>query len=301
VTADLDLRLLRALVVLVEQQGFTAAAAVMGVSQPALSQAIRRLEAAVAVQLVDRQARGPGAGVTLTPAGVALHADALAILAAADHALARVRRIGATRRLVVGFGTSAPRSLIGVVVQEGEAGGGAEVVLEHVPWGDEDARLADGHVDLLVAQLPPGATPPHWSVVVLGERQRVAVVRADHPLAGRRTIRLAELAQDTVIDAASDRSFWIVSPRPDGVEPVVVGPPASTVEEMLALVAAGRGIAFTSATVAENSGGTELAFLPVEDLSPVSVAIVRRAEDRRPAVLDLMTRLQRAWPPLSAR
>lgn len=291
---DLDLRLLRAFVVLVAEQGFTAAAGVMGVSQPALSQAVRRLEDLVGVGLVDRHGRTPGSGVRLTPAGHAFHADAVAVLAAADRAVARARRVAARPRVVVGFGTSAPRALTGLAVQQGEAAD-LEVVLEHVPWGSEHQRLAAGEVDVLVAQLSAESAAPEWATVVLGRRALVAVFPADHPLAGRSALTLADLDDEPVVDAASDRDFWIASPRPDGREPVVVGPPARTVEEMLAQVAAGRGMAFTSTTVAENAGGTGLAFVPMTDMPPVVVAVVRRRDDDRPHVVDLVERIRAAW------
>ncbi|PZE73451.1 hypothetical protein DEI82_13935 [Curtobacterium sp. MCBD17_019] len=294
VPVDLDLRLLRAFVVLVAEQGFTAAAAVTGVSQPALSQAIRRLEDVLGVELVDRRGRTPGSGVRLTPAGHAFHVDAVAVLAAAERAVARARRVAARPRVVVGFGTSAPRALTGLAVREGEAAD-VEVVLEHVPWGSEHQRLAAGEVDVLVAQLSPGFAEADWVATVLGTRDLVAVFRADHPLAGRTALALADLDDEPIVDAASDRDFWIAAARPDGRAPVVVGPPARTVEEMLAQVAAGRGMAFTSTTVAENAGGTGLAFVRMVGLPAVTVAMVRRRDDDRAHVLDLVERVRRSW------
>jgi DNA-binding transcriptional LysR family regulator len=288
---DPDLRLLRMFVVLVARGGFTRAAPALGVTQPALSQSIRRLETLLGVVLVDRSQGARNGGVHLTPAGLVFHREALGVLAAAERAIAQTRRAALARRVVVGFTTSAPRDMIGAVVAAGDAGG-IEVVLEHVAWGAERERLADGEIDLLVAQLPRIDIEPAWTVIGLDERPRVVAVRHDHRLAASASVSLDDLAEEPVVDAASDRDYWLAVPRPDGSVPVVVGPPARNAEEMLAQVVAGRGLAFTSSSVAENSGSSGVAFVPVRDLSPVVVALVHRSEETDAAVLDLVDRVR---------
>jgi DNA-binding transcriptional LysR family regulator len=62
---DVDLRLVRYFLVMAEELHFTAAARRLYVSQPALSNQIRRLETQLGAQLFDRSPRG----VTLTAAG----------------------------------------------------------------------------------------------------------------------------------------------------------------------------------------------------------------------------------------
>lgn len=74
--------------------------------QPPLSQQIRILERELDVQLFRRLPRG----VALTAAGVAFLADARAILAQLDHAVATAKRTarGEQGRIAVGFTSSAP-------------------------------------------------------------------------------------------------------------------------------------------------------------------------------------------------
>jgi DNA-binding transcriptional LysR family regulator len=280
---ELDLRLLRCLVAVADAGSFTRAAEVLELSQPALSQRVQRLEALVGATLLERHT---GRGVVrLTPAGESLRQDAVQLLAHADGALTRARRAAASggrRTLHVGFTTSTPRELTVAAVRVAAGIVGVDLVLDHVPWGSEPQWLASGGGDaLFLPSVSPQEAPPGLRVVRLGEQQRVAVFPADHPLADRETVTVAELAREPIVDAATDRDYWLALPRRGAVAPVVVGPPARTVEEMLAMVAAGLGMAITSAAVAANNGHRQLAFVPVADLEPSYLGLATLVGDRR--------------------
>ena len=102
----MELRHLRYFVAVAEEQRVTRAAERLGMQQPPLSQQIRILERELDVQLFRRLPRG----VALTAAGVAFLADARAILAQLDHAVATAKRTarGEQGRIAVGFTSSAP-------------------------------------------------------------------------------------------------------------------------------------------------------------------------------------------------
>jgi DNA-binding transcriptional LysR family regulator len=286
--SDLDLRLLRYFVGLAETRSFTDAARTLHVAQPTLSQGIERLEKIVGTRLVDRGPRGSTRSVVLTEAGQVLLPSAVDILQRVDRALQATRNTALSAPLAVGFGSSTPRDVTSHLLGTGDDLG-ITLSLEHVQWGHELDRLRSGVVDLCFLQVPQNFTDPQLRVVSLRQVRRVAVFPRLHPLATRAQLALAELDDEPIIDAASDRDYWIVNPRPGRRAPRTVGPPARTVEEMMAFVTAGRGMAITSMSVAQAHGGAELSFVPIVDLDDVALVLVGNAQDRRPAVSALLS------------
>src|SRR4051812_41095567 len=90
----MELRQLQYFVAVVRHGQFTRAAEALWITQPALSQQVRRLEAELGVELLRRTSRG----VLPTPAGEALLAHAESVLAELERAREeRDRPSGATR------------------------------------------------------------------------------------------------------------------------------------------------------------------------------------------------------------
>lgn len=75
--------LLRTLVSVIDLRSFTKAAQVLGITQPAVSAQIKRLQSLIGHELLDKSAPG----VSLTPRGVALVAQARRLLAINDEIL----------------------------------------------------------------------------------------------------------------------------------------------------------------------------------------------------------------------
>src|SRR3954463_9082541 len=100
--ADLELGELRSLVVLAEQRHFGRAAKLLGVSQPALTKRLQRLEGKVGGPLLVRAYRA----LTLTEAGRVFVERARALLREAEQAveLSRQTMRGEAGRLRIGFG-----------------------------------------------------------------------------------------------------------------------------------------------------------------------------------------------------
>ena len=180
---------------------FSRAAKALALTQPAVSQQIAALEREVGTSLLDR---GPG-GLALTETGELLlaHADALSDrLLAADAQLAELA--GAREaRLVVGAYPSALATIVPDAIARWRAGQeGQAVTVEALEMASTDAAAAirDGRLHVAVcfedAAAPP-REPPDARRHEIAREPMDAAVGPDHPLAGRRRIALAALADDT--------------------------------------------------------------------------------------------------------
>ena len=188
----MDLRLLRYFIACIEHKTMHAAANAVNVSQPALSKAIRNLEAELGVQLLDRQPRG----VVPTPFGETLFRYAKMV----DNEMRRaVAEMDAMRGM--GRGTIVVGVIPTMCTLIGDA---ARLMMERYPGLKLQLRVAfsselrsallEGDIDIAVLLLPE--TPQVGLEVqpLLLTRPEV-VVRSEHPLAGREGITLQDLAQ----------------------------------------------------------------------------------------------------------
>src|SRR3954452_23434846 len=98
----MEIRQLREFVAVAEAATFTRAAASLGVVQPAVSQAVGRLESELGLVLFERSSRR----VTLTSAGAALLPEARAVLSRLAQAERTAADLAAGRRGVVRLATT---------------------------------------------------------------------------------------------------------------------------------------------------------------------------------------------------
>ena len=204
--AELTTTGLRVLVAVAERGSFTAAAAVLGYTQSAVSRQVATLEAAAGQSLFDRHR----AGVTLTAAGSRLLPRAARIVADLDAALSDVASGTAGR---VRFGTF-PMAAAGLVPPVLAAL--AEVHPDVVVTVRESSTTAlvrsvrAGTLDVaMVAQTPPyrplDAESPALDVTTLLQRDLVVAVGPGHPLARRRAVEVEEL----------EGRVWVAGPADD--------------------------------------------------------------------------------------
>ncbi|MCS6855048.1 MAG: LysR family transcriptional regulator [Elioraea sp.] len=178
----LDLDAVAAFVAVVETGGFHAAARRLGVSQPAVTQKVRRLEQSLGVLLLDRHRRG----CVPTAAGAAFLARARRALEAAR----RAETVFAGRSLVVGAATNPGIYLLPKLI-----GPGVELRLGTNPETVE--RLECGEVDLAVLEWwddRPGFEAFPWR-----EEPLIGIVPPGHRFAGRDAVPLAEFLAEPLI------------------------------------------------------------------------------------------------------
>ncbi|MGW5053679.1 LysR family transcriptional regulator [Actinokineospora sp. NPDC004072] len=243
---ELEVRHLRTVAVIAETGSLTRASAQLGLSQPALSVRLRRMEAEIGAPLFTRSP----AGVELTPVGEYVLLRARAILAAVDELRSGAAQFAERTKPVVTVGGSAGSVLLGLADRMGEELPAAEVrlTMEYSPLLLRD-MLAAGKLDLVTTtDLPGFELPAHQALLceVLVEEPVCVALPSTDPLADQAEIALGDLA---------DRS-WALSPPngagwPDsfhiacarhGFTPEVpyTTPNADTVRT---LIAAGRAVA----------------------------------------------------------
>lgn len=280
----MELRQLRYLVEIAEQRHLGRAARRLYVSQPALSYALKNLESELGLKLFDRH---PG-GVTVTPAGRDVVAEALRTVRQADRITAVAERHlrGESGVLRVGFEASGAGELTTRARSEFARGHpGVRVTPKRFDWGEEAAALRDGRVDVAFVWLPADLTGMHSEIV--HTEPRVVGLPTAHRLAGRAGVRVDEVNDEPLLwTERAPRAWvdwWAVNPRPDGSTPRW-GPTNDNVEEMLEQVADGAAICFAPSGMARYYARPDLVWVPLTDVEPLRVALAWPADDGNPLV-----------------
>jgi DNA-binding transcriptional LysR family regulator len=185
-----ELRHLRYFVAIAEERSFTRAAERLWVAQPGLSAQMRRLEAELGVQLLERHSRG----VDLTAAGELFLERARVALAASDTAAATGRDLeaGVVGTLRVGVAGGAVWPLASSFLERfTRQRPGIELSVLQAYSGSLWRDLRDGRLDALLA--PAGSVPAGMRALDLGSAEWVALIGTGHPLAGTGPMPVARL------------------------------------------------------------------------------------------------------------
>ncbi|MBI1777439.1 MAG: LysR family transcriptional regulator [Proteobacteria bacterium] len=191
----MELRQLLQVLSVAEHRSIGKAAAALGLTQPALSKSIRRLEHELGVTLFERQPRG----VTPTEFGEILlrHAKLMQVELREVRGEIEALRGGYAGSVVVGAGPSWLSRFLPLAVSRLLAKRpGVRVRV----WGGFDdmllRQLRQGDLDVVVAALPERPSPDlTWRPLTVDDLRVCA--RREHPLARRRRIALAQLQQQS--------------------------------------------------------------------------------------------------------
>lgn len=270
-----DLRLLRSLVAVADEGHVGRAAARLSLTQPALSKQIAQLERATGVALFRRHPKG----MTPTEAGLPVIEAARRAVTEADEfdALAERTRHRAATRLRLGFvGQAANERTPALLRAFRDRHPDVLVELRQYDMTDLTAGLASGESDLAVLRLPVGAAG--LAHEPLFSEPRVAVLPADHRLAGRDRADLADLLDEPwVVSASPDPAYqdFALATRARRGRPPALGPTVRNIDEYLEVVLAGRAVGLAPASAARFYGRPGIAFVPVPDAEPSVCALSR--------------------------
>jgi DNA-binding transcriptional LysR family regulator len=201
-TPAIELRHLRYFVALADAGSFTGAAERIFITQPTLSQQIRRLEEIVGTQLLQRHRQG----LQLTKAGAVLLDASRTVLSLVDHEVDRTRQAAGLGRphlrvvvppwLPNAFAVQAAPALRSVA-----AAADVEIVWMHIPLDAEFGVIRQRRADAGLGWLTdsPTALPAPLEAVSLGEFGPDVWIPSAHRAARRATIGLGELVRMDVI------------------------------------------------------------------------------------------------------
>ncbi|MDX2306681.1 MAG: LysR substrate-binding domain-containing protein [Hyphomicrobium sp.] len=191
-----NLRQLEYLVALADTLHFRRAAERSNTTQPTISEQLRALEQRLGVQLVERSTTK----VMLTPVGRQVVDVARRIIK--DTTVIRDIAAGASQGLagLVRMGlapTVGPYLLPHVVPKLHKAHPDLKLYVREDPPAKLFEALEDGRDDLIVTPLPTGNVPQ--AHVKLFDEPLFLTVGADHPLAARDEVQLADLANEDIL------------------------------------------------------------------------------------------------------
>lgn len=207
---DLELRHLTVVCTIADSGSVTKAAAELGVAQPALTAQLGRIERALGGALFTRDHRG----ARPTPLGdlvverAQLLLPAMAGLLEDAQALTRSER-RAPEHLSVGSSTSA---VLAPLIQRLHARFSDLAVSTVASWSSDDlaSMLADDRLDVAVIGTCSGGPPPslpglQWRTFSIDPV--FVLLSADHPLADRSEVSLADLSGDAWAATPGDGCF----------------------------------------------------------------------------------------------
>jgi len=190
---DALLRRLRLLLRVVDCGGVGEAARALGISQPAVSTQIKRLEGDLGVSLFRRSGRR----LTLNDQGAAIVPLLRRGLGELSITLNAVRDIARSRAAPLRFGFSAPQIALDAAEVFRKADPRTALELRAANSTDLFAALDSYDLDIIMIGLPRPRAPYHCQ---LYQRQYMTVlVPVAHPLANCGAITLAELAAEPIV------------------------------------------------------------------------------------------------------
>lgn len=240
----MELDQLRHFLSVADTGNFTRAAEAVGLSQPALSRSIARLEEELGQPLLERQTRQ----TSLTEAGRRFRPRAQQILALVDEAKAEINDDGETGEIrLAAIPTIAPYYLPELLSRFQRQRPRARLIVSEDTTDRLLKRLADGAIDAAILARPIDAK--YLQLNDLFDDELLLVMNSSHPLAEKRQIRASDIESlpfvllgeahcltDNVLSFCRQKSFHPVS--------VEQTSQLATVQELVAL---GHGVSLVPA------------------------------------------------------
>lgn len=283
----LDLRKLRYFLMVAEELHFGRAALRLHLAQPPLTRQISALEAELGFKLFDRTSRT----VTLTAQGRSFLPYARGVLEQVElaHVIVGKLAAGTAGQLTLGYVSSIALSdLFSQAIQAfAQRFPEVQLTLVECASGSLGAQVADGRLDVGLSRLLPQSTDVH--ALSLGEERLVAALSTDSPLASLAQLSLAQLSTYPLIlfpaDYGSGLNQSIEQLYRRHGQPLRPGPTGRQITSIIALVAAGQGVALVPQCTQSlmNKGVT---YRPLVEVDACAQLLVLTPTDTKSLLVD---------------
>lgn len=246
----MDRRNLECFVAIAEEGHFHRAAARCNISQPGISQQLRKLEEILGVVLLNRSNRQ----VSLTPAGAVFLKEARRILQDMENAALITRRVdqGLQGTLVIGSTASGLFILLPEIIERFTSKQREiRVEVRHMTTHDQEIALERQEIHAGVCHPPISNQSLQSEMLVMLPFS--LVMPSNHPLAGRKSVQLRDLRDETAIlfprqvgPILYDSMISLF--RQEGFLPQRIIE-ASPVQSIIAMAACGAGLGFVASRV----------------------------------------------------
>lgn len=269
--------------------GIASAARSLGVSQPAVAQAVTKLEETTGLTLFRRlHARG----MELTGQGEEFLSYARDLLSCAGKVSDAVSEIGEHRRGTIRLGcfqSIAPFCLARIV--RGYREGMPDVTLEvsEKLQGELSDALRENELDLAI-MYDLGADADHIGRLELSAAPPYLIVPEDHWLAGRGSVSIREVASEDYIlfDAPQSQDYFFEIFERCGIRPRI-GLRCTTIESVRCGVGNGLGVSILAMRPASGTtyDGKRIVSVELQEALPPTRIVIAHPLDRPPGELTL--------------
>jgi DNA-binding transcriptional LysR family regulator len=191
----MDLLSLRIFLAVAEERSFSRAAARVHRTQPAVSQAVRRLEADLGEQLFDRSSKTG----TLTDAGRVLQNYGQRLVRLAEETESAMRELRDLRRgrVLIGANEAAVHTLLPLIARFRQRVPDVAVDVRRVPARQIAVEVQQGSLDFGALTFRPAESG--LLEVAVGSDELVLLVPPSHALAARKQVTMEQVAGEPVM------------------------------------------------------------------------------------------------------
>jgi DNA-binding transcriptional LysR family regulator len=191
----MDLAALRVFLAVAEERSFSRAAAKVHRTQPAVSQAVRRLEGELGEELFDRSSKSG----TLTDAGRVLENYGQRLVRLAEETESAMRELRDLRRgrVLIGANEAAIHTLLPLMARFRQRVPDIAIDVRRVPARQVAIEVQQGSLDFGALTFRPAESG--LLEVVVGSDELVLLLPPNHPLAKRRQLTMEDVAAEPVV------------------------------------------------------------------------------------------------------